>query len=292
VPSATAGVLVRRSDAVCGRTRPVGALAGEDSAEPGAGMAGTGPVGLLVGLPENDGAPIGTRPVGGLTVPVVRLSGSTGGCTEPVEGRPGGSAPVAGRAAAAGGGSGCDEGFREAVGTRSELDGAGSGVVPGRDGVSPVERRSMAVAGRTGPVGDFAGVGETGARVELAGGRMEPEAGRVVPLGGKDVVGGLSEPVAGRVEPVAGGGLRVSRMEPVAGRLDGRGGACDEVAGGAGLPSAGGGNAPERGMSGTVVEGWSGEAGRGVEGGTSSGMAAKKGIRNDFRRRRSCRRRW
>ena len=59
----------------------------------------TEPVGRLAGLPGMGGAPMGTRLVTGLTVPVVRLSGSKNGLTVPlgeIE-EPGGSAPVAGR---------------------------------------------------------------------------------------------------------------------------------------------------------------------------------------------------
>jgi hypothetical protein len=100
-PSDVAGWLVSRSDPVAGRTAPVAGLAGPDCAEAGAGMVGTDPVGRLE-LPVKGGAPVGTLPVPGLIVPVVRLTESKKGFTVPlgdVVWPDGGNAPVAGRVA-------------------------------------------------------------------------------------------------------------------------------------------------------------------------------------------------
>jgi hypothetical protein len=100
-PSVVAGWLVSRSDPVGGRTPPVGDWGALASVGAGKAAAGTEPVGRFE-LPENGGAPIGTRLVIGLTVPVVRLTESKNGFTEPlgeVAWPDAGSAPVAGRVA-------------------------------------------------------------------------------------------------------------------------------------------------------------------------------------------------
>lgn len=185
---------------------------------------------------------------------------------EPVGGRE----PTVGERGAAVGDFNCE------VGTRSEPE-AGHGAVPGREVGSPVDRRSMAVGGRTGPVGVLAG-GTEGDRVTLAGGKADPGEGLAA---GSGVVGGRSEVVGGRAEPVGGGGLIVRRIEPVAGRLEGRGGAKGGVVE-AGVPvPAGGGSPPERGCTvtrgtpGDVDESGVGGVGRGEGGGASSGMAEK-----------------
>jgi hypothetical protein len=196
-----------------------------------------------------------------------------------------GSDPVAGRVGLAGAWGELAGGFNCDVGILSEPDG-GNGAVPGLDGASPVERRSIAVGGRTGPLGVLAGV--DGDRVTPAGGRMEPLASFAGPPGdpaaGNGAVGGLSDVVGGR-GPVGEGGLKVRRIDPVAGRFEGRGGARGGVAGAGGAGWAGGmmelversvlerGKSVTRGTSGDVVKGEVGVTGRWGEGGTSSGMS-------------------
>jgi hypothetical protein len=99
----------------------------------------------------------GSAPVAGRDS--TELEGAAGVWTEGVAGFSAavglGSVRVGGRVPPGGTGGVLAGGFSDEVGIRSEPDG-GSGVVAGREGASPVERRSIAVGGRTGPLGVFA----------------------------------------------------------------------------------------------------------------------------------------
>jgi hypothetical protein len=162
---------------------PVGALNDDVEGLGGTEARGSGPEGRAGGIWKELVAAL-TGAAGGLATPPVEGNGAVGGRVAPVSG-----------------GAELAAGFKGEVGTRNEPGVGGSGVVTGRDGASPVERRSIAVGERVDPDGDFPGT--VGALETSTGGRGVPQVDLIGPAAEDPVVGGdkegvFSEVVCGR----------------------------------------------------------------------------------------------